>query len=228
MKVEARLGSWAQGVVKEIEQAPYIPSARELTGLINRHIQQALPAFKIARDSRLIIVPPEGSFGEFWSIYNPKQNAIKWFIELVDRDEDNEREVAISTIYHELLHLEQAIRVMESKTQEFLQSLSPATKWFDILSSPLGPKQTSTHRMKNPLLEDPFEIGAYAGEVARILKRLYPKGVIREILKDMLENPEATINDYFDKSNLPKNFLKFTPAVKNRFLKKVYQDLSAA
>lgn len=202
---------------------------KQISLVIREAINSELPNLlgcRIDRKSKINIGPGGGHSGESWCHFNPKRNEFQW---LLDIDSEVTFEEFRSTLFHELIHVEQSARTVGSKSEAWLKKLKPQDKWYDIGAPPFGIGEAILSKKPDSYLEDPHEIEAFALELANQIKQSFDPMEIRAILTGLLEEPEALkaiLDTHFAKGQIQR-FLKMVSSPSRRkFLKILYMDLT--
>jgi hypothetical protein len=206
-----------------IDTLDYQTLSHKIRAFIISDIYEYMGTVKISKSSKFHIGPGGGK-GESWCHYQPKSDTFEF---LTDLNSQATKEEFLSTLFHELVHLEQSARTVKTNEEKF-KNLKPAAKWFDVGAWPLGIGDSVLHKTNDPYLEDPHEIEAYAVELAGLIEDRYDRSQIKELINKISTDPEnldELIYRHFDDVVI-KYIRKVTGKSKQRFLKILYQCLS--
>ena len=128
----------------------------------------------------------------------------------------------LSTLYHEFVHLEQAVKMLDKNRSRFLQNAGRYVKWKPIEKLFPGAYRFDTEDDQQ-YHRDPMEINAYAREFSRIFKQ---KGLKLEDVKVAIQNPEDFVQLIEGTRAADWYLNRLDPQVRQKFLHTLIKQFS--
>lgn len=151
--------------------------------------------------------------------HSKKENLFQWLID-IDPEKDDVKEF-LNTLYHELVHVEQNLKIVMSKSQKFYEELPIGPH--NTLYKPFGPN-TDAYKEDNDsdiaYYSDPIELDAYAMEAAKkvwsLIRQKFPKSQWSQEIDNAVGPSLLT---YLSAMPSSKIYLS-KPELKSKYLKK--------
>jgi hypothetical protein len=199
--------------------------------LIDAVIKDAPEWMKLQQDpsSKIFAFNEEGHGSSESYLSHGAKNKFHWMLAFNPTVDDMEE--FLGTLYHELLHVEQALKIVLSKDQVFYKNLRPGIyncfwKPFGQESGEDGISQKKFRSEKEQYLTHPAEIEAHAYEFAKnvwaLIRRKFPQDQWPKAVEDAIGTKFWNYLDMGPKSN---DFMNLQPEYRKRYMKKFGERL---